>query len=240
MCARSAARGSCVTITIVFLTARQLPRVVLEPIGEAHDLERGQRPLPALLLRELRQQQRQLDVLECREHGNEVVELEDEPDAAAAPLRELPFRERPEVGARHDHLAARRPVDPRNQIEERRLAGTGGPHEGDELSFRHLQAQPIEHHDVLAVALVDLSHLLHVDCGHHCPPLTFTAVPSTSDSGGRTTSVSEPTRPSVTTSSSRRVPLVVTRRMRAVPAPTFNTRCPPSRVTTAADGTRMK
>ena len=71
-----------------------------------------------------------------------------------------------DVGARHDHLAGRRPVDARDQVQQRRLAGARRPHQRDELALGHFQAQPVEDDDLLAVALVDLPHVLHVDRGH--------------------------------------------------------------------------
>src|SRR6202035_5913589 len=62
----------------LLLTAGELPRVMKHPVAQADDVERGSDVLAALLLRELRQQKRQLHVFERVEHGNEVVELKDE------------------------------------------------------------------------------------------------------------------------------------------------------------------
>jgi hypothetical protein len=73
----------------LLLAARELPRVV--PRGRP-----GRRPsarchaLPALGLRQLRQQQRQLDVPLGGQHRQQVVELEHEADVLRAPRESRP------------------------------------------------------------------------------------------------------------------------------------------------------
>ena len=183
MCARSAARGSWVTITIVFLksrfsvsirarissallrvevagglvrhqhlgvghdgardghalllAARELPRVVADAVGQAHHLERGERALAALLLATGCVSSSGSSTFSTRgEHGDQVVELEDEADVAAAPAGELALRELRHVGAGHDHLARRGPVDAGDQVEQRRLARARRAHQGHELALR--------------------------------------------------------------------------------------------------------
>ena len=84
----------------LLLSARQLPGIVAGAVGEPHDAEGGHHVVAALLLREAREQQRQLDVLERRQHGNEVVQLEDEPDVPRAPRRERAFRQPADLGVR--------------------------------------------------------------------------------------------------------------------------------------------
>ena len=146
-CARAAAFGSCVTMTIVLpnsllsrsrrtrisspalrvevarrlvgheerrvgrdgardgdallLPARELPRVVVHPVGEADDRRGPSRPASAARARERsRQEERQLDVLEGRQDRDEVVELEDEADVLAPPLREGPLAHRGDLRPR--------------------------------------------------------------------------------------------------------------------------------------------
>src|SRR5689334_21925344 len=64
----------------LLLAARELTREVPEPVAEADELQRRRRALLALGAAHLDEQQRQLDVLQRGEHGNQVVELEDETD----------------------------------------------------------------------------------------------------------------------------------------------------------------
>ena len=82
----------------LLLAAGELPRIVLSPGRRARRCERGHDVLAALRLRELRQQQRQLDVLERRQHRDQVVELEDEPDVPRAPRGERALGQAADLG----------------------------------------------------------------------------------------------------------------------------------------------
>ena len=73
----------------LLLPAGELPRVVLHPVLEADDAERGLRALLALGRRELREQERQLDVLERREHRHAGCTTGRRSRCARAPLGEL-------------------------------------------------------------------------------------------------------------------------------------------------------
>ena len=73
----------------LLLSAGELARIMIHALGEADDAERGFNVLAPLGFGELGEEQRQLDVLKGREHGDEVVHLEDEADVACAPLGEL-------------------------------------------------------------------------------------------------------------------------------------------------------
>ena len=56
----------------LLLAARELARVVVQPVVQPDDAERDPHPLVALLLREPREQQRQLHVLERGEDGSRL------------------------------------------------------------------------------------------------------------------------------------------------------------------------
>jgi MacB-like periplasmic core domain len=107
----------------LFLPARELLRVMCRTVRQTDDGQRGSRALTPLLLREIRQQQRQLHIREGGEHWDQVVKLEDEPHVAAAPLRKRAFGQRGHIGGAHRHGAERRPIDAPDAIEQRRLAG---------------------------------------------------------------------------------------------------------------------
>ena len=74
-------------------------------VGEPDQLERDRDALAALGTRQRSELQRQLDVLERREHRNQVVELEDEADVRRAPRREVAFGQLRDVDADHAYLA---------------------------------------------------------------------------------------------------------------------------------------
>src|SRR5690606_4987833 len=166
-------------------------------------------------------------------------------------LRERPLGQLADVRAGDDHAAGRRAVDARDEVEQRRLARAGRPHEGDELALGHLEVEPVEHDDLLRVAPVDLADVLHY---HRChgissmraaagglflPPYrdTVTASPCFSAAPGRSTSCSVPASPAVTTTRSPRADPVWMMRAWARPFTTSKTVGAPSRVTTALCGT---
>ena len=64
----------------LLLAARELPRIVLGALGQPDDVQRDRHPLLALGLRQVGEQQRQVDVALGGEHRQQVVELEHEAD----------------------------------------------------------------------------------------------------------------------------------------------------------------
>src|SRR5256885_16515289 len=100
---------------------------------QSHEPEHLEHALLALLRRELREEERQLDVLIRREDRNQVVELEDEADVARAPGRELAGLERSERFAGDPDLPVGGRVDARAQVRARGFPGAAGPQERDDL-----------------------------------------------------------------------------------------------------------
>ena len=155
----------------LLLAAGELTRIVLGAIGQPDDFQRDARPLSPLRLRQLRQQQRQLDVPLGRQHGQEVVELEDEADVLRAPLRELTAAQRAHWHAVHFDRASRRRIEAADQIEQRRFARPRRAHEREEIAFRDFEVDAFEHVDALAAArevLVDVSDANEFICQCHC------------------------------------------------------------------------
>jgi hypothetical protein len=113
-------------------------------VHEGDDLESGLDMLAALLLAELGQQQRQLDVLRRRQHRHQVVELKHEADAGRAPAGEFVLAQPVDALAGHVHLADVRPIDAAEQVEQRRLARAGRPHHRDEVAGRDGEIEVIE------------------------------------------------------------------------------------------------
>src|SRR3989454_450471 len=155
-------RSTLFPYTTLFRSARVVDHPVLEP----HDPERDADPLGALLLRERRQQQWQLDVLSGSEHGKQVVGLKYEPDVPRPPLRERRRRHGVHRRARHRDRAARRPIEPRQQVQERGLPAPGGSHEGREAPRGDIEGEVLEHLDNLAVALKRLVDVTYLDQCH--------------------------------------------------------------------------
>jgi hypothetical protein len=123
------------------------------PVGEPDLLDELVEPLPLRLLS--RERQRQHDVLLRAEHRQQVEELEHEPHMAAAEERELAVTHPRELLALDRHLSRGRPVEPRQDVHQGRLAGRGWPHHGRELAGRYLErhaAQRLDGRVALAVA----------------------------------------------------------------------------------------
>src|SRR4029450_2849437 len=86
-------------------------------IGESHKAQRHCDALPALAAAEVRQQQRQPDVVECTQHRHQVVELKDESDIGRAPGGEIGLGQARDVDACYLDLASARLVVSGDQVE---------------------------------------------------------------------------------------------------------------------------
>ena len=119
----------------LLLAAGELARVMMLAAGQADDSQRRHDVLAPLAPRQVREQERQLDVLERRQDRDQVIGLEDEADVVGPPAGDLRLGEVAQVLAVHDHLAAGGPVEPGDQVQERGLARARGAHERQELPF---------------------------------------------------------------------------------------------------------
>src|SRR5208283_915147 len=98
-----------------------LPDLVLEP----HFFDKLLRPLADLLLADivpLHEQERELDVLPCREDRNEIECLEDETDGVQAQVGELPVGVGGDVFVMDLHHTVRGMVNASYDVEKRGLA----------------------------------------------------------------------------------------------------------------------
>ena len=133
--------------------------------GEPDRAERDLGTPAPLGARQIRQQQRQLDVLDRAQHRDQVVELEDEPDVARAPCRERVLVETGERLARDDDLAAVGAVETGEEVQQRRLPRARRPHERDEASAGNAQRDVLERVHEVDAAAVEARHVAHVDHG---------------------------------------------------------------------------
>ena len=91
----------------LLLAAGELARAMIHAVGEADQFQ-GREHLAAPLGRRQRQQQQgQLDVFIGRQHGQQMVELEDEAEVPGAPAGQLRFRHGRDQVVAHPHLALR-------------------------------------------------------------------------------------------------------------------------------------
>ena len=122
----------------------------MQSIRQTDNIERRANLLLTLLRVERQQQQRQLDVAIGRQHREQIVELKDEADVARPPRRQLRFGHLGDDLATDRDLTLRRSVQPRDQVQQRRLARTGRPHQTDELTRVNVEIEPVQNIDDLA------------------------------------------------------------------------------------------
>ena len=117
---------------------------MIEPIGEADQVEQlgDVRPLAAERLAV--DEHRQPDVFSRGEGWEQVVELEDEADLAAAQAGELVVAQLGERLVVEVDLAGGRDIQPAKQVEQGGLAGAGWPHDGDEFAALNGKINGIE------------------------------------------------------------------------------------------------
>ena len=99
---------------------------------------------------------RRLDVLERGEPGDQVVELEHQPDLDAPEVIEVAGMTTEEVASDLDGAGVGL-LERGEQVEQRRLAGTGGAGEHGELAASDLEVDVVEG-DRSAVPLRDVAH----------------------------------------------------------------------------------
>jgi hypothetical protein len=134
---------------------RLVPPVAHEPLPEERELLLGHARDLALLPARPRQAQHRLhegrlrvavgrrhDVLLDRHVQEEAQRLE---RARHAELRDPVRRQAHEVAAGEEDLAPVGPVDARDHVEERRLAGAVGADHADDLAFAHDEVEVTEH-----------------------------------------------------------------------------------------------
>jgi hypothetical protein len=150
----------------LLLSARELARVVVHPVGQPDDAEGDRRALGAVLLVQVREQQGQLDVLLRREHREQVVRLEDEADRARAPGRQLRGAHAADLLSRDAHRAARRLVQAGHEVEQRRLPGPRGSHQRGEAAFLEVDREIAVDLDGLRLATEGFVDVANLDEGH--------------------------------------------------------------------------
>jgi hypothetical protein len=89
----------------------------------------------------------QRDVVEDAERRKQVEALKDEPDPGPAQQRQLPIRQRGQLGAANENPAAGQRVQGCEAVQQRRLARPRRSHNARELHGRQVQADAVERAD---------------------------------------------------------------------------------------------
>ena len=144
----------------LLLTAGELPRLVVAACREAHQVEQFAGAPLDLGTRPPADQPGDADVLEGRELGQQVVELEDEADPLVAEAREVAVAQGEGIAA-VDLDAARVGTRQRaDDLQQRGLARAAGPDDRDYLAVGDLERDAPQHLE-RTEALVDIRYAYH-------------------------------------------------------------------------------
>jgi hypothetical protein len=116
------------------LAAGQLVGKVVGAVGDADELQRLHGAAACRCGTVARNEQRQLDVLDRRQHGDEVVELKHESHPPSAVVRAPAVGHRRQRRTLDDHVAAVDLVQSRQAVQQCRLAAAAGSHDRDHLT----------------------------------------------------------------------------------------------------------
>ncbi len=101
-----------------------------------------------LLFRPAAQVQRNGDVFEAIERGQQIEKLKNEPDLVAAQARQLVVGKAAQPAAIDFDFAGGRRVEAADQVQQRRFAGAGRSDDGDHLAARDLEIHRIQRRDL--------------------------------------------------------------------------------------------
>ncbi len=129
----------------LLLPAGQRRGELVGVIRHVHLLQQAHGALEALVGRNrLGEVHGQHHIFDGAQRGQQLKELEDDADGAAAPHGDFPLGQGVHGGAAYPHLARRRPGDAGDDVDERRLAAARLADDGHELAGLDLQIDPLE------------------------------------------------------------------------------------------------
>ena len=108
-------------------------------------------------------------VLHHVEHGDEVVELIHDAHLAPAQHGQFLVVARIHVVAVEEYGARRRPVDASHEVQQRRLARSGRPHDGDEFPSGHAERHVVQSPGCRRPRTVHLGEMLNGQYVHGSP-----------------------------------------------------------------------
>ena len=149
----------------LLLAPAHLVGLVVLPVGQAEVFQELQGAAVRLVAGRFLDVGRQADVLQRRELGQEVVELEDEADGLVAEGRQFLFVEAEDVLPADAEGAGVRPVQRPEDVQERGFARAGFADDGHHLRPGHGQVHPLENVEGV-VGFADVGGLEHVGRGH--------------------------------------------------------------------------
>ena len=89
-------------------------------------------------------EQRHFDVLDDRVLGEQIVRLKNEAEVLAADFGKLIVVHVGDIFVAEVIFAGRGAIETAEQVEQRRFAGAGRPHQGDEIPLREIQRHAVQ------------------------------------------------------------------------------------------------
>ena len=124
----------------LLLAARELRRIMIQPVLKSDHLKHEIHVRLPLLSRESGQKQGQLDVFKGSQDRHEIIELKDKAHMGCAPGSQSRFRQGGDIDTPDLDLSARGAIDAGNKVQERAFPRSRGSHEGDEFTRGDNQA----------------------------------------------------------------------------------------------------
>src|SRR4051812_9421834 len=143
----------------LFLAARKLFGQMMHARAEADEFEREFDLFAAFAAGKFCEQQRQFNVLECGEDGNEIEGLKNEPDVLISPISELGFVEARDVDALDEAFAFGWAINARDDMEQGAFAGAGRAHQGEKFAGVDVERDVVEGSDIDFALSINLGEI---------------------------------------------------------------------------------
>ena len=138
---------------------------MLKSTAELHELQQLASARLGPLARPAAQMERQRDIFDTPQAWQQIVKLKDEPDLVAADACQVIIGKTREILPVDEDLAAGRPIEAADQVQQRRLSGSGWADNRHHLATADVDRHAIERRDVAAGAGKLLGHISELNHG---------------------------------------------------------------------------
>ena len=129
----------------LLLASGKLVGLMVGTVGKFHELEQLQGTLTGLALTGTGYHGGYHDILECRELGQQLMELEDEADVLVTELAKLGAAEAEDILPPDENLSAIGLIQRAHNLQQRGLTGSAGAHDGHHLATLYLQVDATQY-----------------------------------------------------------------------------------------------
>src|ERR1035438_9439485 len=128
----------------LLLSSREFVRQMIEPVFQADRLQQVRRTPGGFFAANSRQVHRKGDIIQGRERGKKVEELEDESDLPAPQTRQRVIVESIQIDTIDQNRTFGGPVQPADDVQESRLSTARRSHDGDHLASCDVQRNALQ------------------------------------------------------------------------------------------------